>query len=164
MPQLHTSENPQKSKAWWKLSIYVPFPSSSLHYYPAGNPHRGSLGWGERPPGACSGSGSSFVIFPCWQLHITPPLHGFFDVKPGMKLTQPSLTAKCYLFSSLIAGCLFLWSLRQLNISRPLLLCQIRVKSASKFICYSQGLRHTGTAENSAKTTPTDRLFSYGCN
>lgn len=63
-----------------------------------------------------------------------------------------------YLVSSLIAGCLSLWGLMELRILWLLWLHQIRVKSANRFICHSQGLRHTGTAENPSKPALTGIL------
>lgn len=91
---------------------------------------------------------SSVQILWCWTRH---------------EAHAASPHCKHYLFSSLIAGCLFSWSLKELNTLWPLLLCQIRVKLASRFICYSHGLRHTGILENQAKATPTDTLLLHGC-
>lgn len=132
----------------------MPSPSSSEHYYPAENPHGVKPWLRTRLPDACSGSDSNFVIFPSWGFCISSPQMLWCWTRHEAHAAFSHWER--YLVSSLIAGCLCLWSFKELNILWLLWLCQIRVKSANRFICHGQGLRHTGTAENPSKTAPTD--------
>lgn len=59
---------------------------------------------------------------------------------------------ECYQLSSLIAEYLPLGILKELNILQLLWLYQIRLKSANRFRCHGQSLRHTGIEENPSKT------------